>query len=105
VQIARFTGVALEQFAYSLYMALKAIHDAGVIHRDLKPSNIILGPNGVRVVDFGIASIADAPALTERRIQLHGQRRRGRRQHSAQADDPTQQTTRHPQLHELPFLS
>lgn len=35
--------------------ALAEIHRAGIIHRDLKPSNVMYGPDGVRVVDFGIS--------------------------------------------------
>lgn len=35
--------------------ALAAIHAAGLVHCDFKPSNILTGPNGARVVDFGIA--------------------------------------------------
>ena len=44
--------------------ALQAIHAAGIIHRDLKPSNVILAADGPRVIDFGIARAAAAPALT-----------------------------------------
>ncbi len=65
VRKARFTGDALAQFAYSLYEALHAIHAAGIIHRDLKPSNIILGTDGVRVIDFGIATLPDEDRLTK----------------------------------------
>ncbi|WP_405393372.1 protein kinase domain-containing protein [Microbispora hainanensis] len=39
--------------------ALVAIHNAGIVHRDLKPENVILGPDGPRVVDFGIARALD----------------------------------------------
>lgn len=35
--------------------ALSSIHRAEVIHRDLKPANVLLGPDGPRVIDFGIA--------------------------------------------------
>ena len=44
--------------------ALVSIHRAGVVHRDLKPSNVILGPDGPRVIDFGIAHAADAAVVT-----------------------------------------
>ncbi|MEU8120560.1 serine/threonine-protein kinase [Spirillospora sp. NPDC049024] len=45
--------------------ALVSIHRAGVVHRDLKPSNVILGIDGPKVIDFGIAHAADAAAVTQ----------------------------------------
>ncbi|MEY9912254.1 outer membrane protein assembly factor BamB [Catenulispora sp. MAP12-49] len=44
--------------------ALGAIHSAGLIHRDLKPSNVILGPDGPRVIDFGISASEGGSSLT-----------------------------------------
>jgi hypothetical protein len=44
--------------------ALQAIHSANVVHRDLKPSNVVLGPDGPRVIDFGIARALEAATLT-----------------------------------------
>ncbi len=34
---------------------LKAAHAKDIVHRDLKPSNVILTPDGVKLLDFGIA--------------------------------------------------
>jgi serine/threonine protein kinase len=59
-------GADLEAFAVAVAVALRAIHEHGVIHRDLKPSNILMSPLGPRVIDFGIARPADPEAQLTR---------------------------------------
>jgi serine/threonine protein kinase len=59
--------------------AVQEAHQQGILHRDLKPDNIWLEPNGlggyrVKVLDFGIAKLAESgnalPAITEPSAQL-----------------------------------
>ncbi|MFJ3653032.1 protein kinase [Streptomyces nigra] len=45
--------------------ALSTMHGQSLLHRDLKPANVLLGPNGPKVIDFGLAAFAEASvALT-----------------------------------------
>jgi eukaryotic-like serine/threonine-protein kinase len=44
---------------------LAAIHGAGIVHRDLKPENVMIGPRGVRLIDFGLAKQPAVAGLTQ----------------------------------------
>ena len=58
------SAAEVRELGASLAEGLTAIHACGLIHRDMKPGNIILGPDGPRIIDFGIARTANASSLT-----------------------------------------
>jgi len=69
-------GLALDRAANivrQIGQALGAAHDKKIWHRDLKPENIMLqilpgGEEHVRLIDFGIATIADLAKGTHTRV-------------------------------------
>lgn len=52
-------GEAIE-IAAQVAEGLAKAHAQGVVHRDIKPSNLMLTEDGVRILDFGLATFADA---------------------------------------------
>ncbi len=56
------SGGALVRLMVGTISALAATHRAGVLHRDFTPHNVLVGPDGPRVIDFGIARALNATA-------------------------------------------
>ncbi|MFE7426723.1 serine/threonine-protein kinase, partial [Streptomyces sp. NPDC057545] len=55
--VVRETGAGLAR-------ALVDMHAVRVLHRDFKPGNVLLGTDGPKIIDFGIAQAFDATQLT-----------------------------------------
>ncbi len=49
---------------------LAAAHARGIVHRDLKPANVLVADSGIKLTDFGIATVKDDPRLTSTGIVL-----------------------------------
>jgi eukaryotic-like serine/threonine-protein kinase len=50
----RWEGGDLEALAIGAATGLAAVHQAGLVHGDFGPEYVVLGPNGPRVIEFGI---------------------------------------------------
>ncbi|MFA7762602.1 serine/threonine-protein kinase [Streptomyces sp. NPDC048723] len=55
-------ALAAASLGATLAEALAGVHGQGLLHRDLKPANILLGPNGPKIIDFGLAVFAESSA-------------------------------------------
>ena len=60
----KLSGVLVWAVMDALLEAAEMFHAEGITHRDLKPSNVMLGEDGVKIIDFGISGLVGS-SLTE----------------------------------------
>lgn len=53
------------RYLYETLLALSYLHEHGILHRDLKPANVLVGADGVKVLDFGLARRVHRPTAAE----------------------------------------
>jgi serine/threonine-protein kinase len=69
----RFTPARVGRLLAPFGDALQAAHDADIVHRDLKPANLMVvnwdtPQEIIKVMDFGLAKLVDAPQPGEKRL-------------------------------------
>ncbi len=68
----RLTPDAVVDMLSQAARGLHAAHERGLVHRDIKPSNIfVMDDDSVKIIDFGVAHLADARTSTTLKGTLH----------------------------------
>lgn len=51
----------VQKYTKQLFKGLAYCHSRGIIHRDIKPQNLLIGPNGLKIADFGLSRAVCIP--------------------------------------------
>lgn len=68
---ARFDPARAVDLVRQILAALAVLHDTGMVHGDLRPGSVVLGPDGVSLVDFSDVRATDLEFIAPEVLDGH----------------------------------